>query len=146
MRKNEILKAPVTKVFPLVGSPEEGKSRKIRVAKDQPYTLAVVGFRLTPQEAIKTASALLAKAQEAQEDKNGVIDMTARRKDGSSVMMIQTAVQKPERKTRSKANGVKAASGNGAAADNATDMPKPKKVRAPRTKRPAPTDDTSAAA
>lgn len=91
MRKQEILKAPCMKVFPLVGSPEEGKNKKIR-------TLRLVGFRLSPSEAIATASALLMKAQEAGVEKNTVVDMVARRRDGSSVVMVQTAIQPPEKR------------------------------------------------
>lgn len=147
MRKQEVVKTECAGVFPFIGSPEEGRNKKIR-------TLRVVGFRLTPGQAIDAATALLQQAKSAQAsgEKHAVLDVLARRKEGASVVMVQTAVAPPERKKKvAKTNGANGhspiaavpaptASKKSAAKSTATEAatPKQRQPRARKTQSPAP--------
>lgn len=132
--KTQIVKAPVSMVFPLAGSPDDSKNRRIRVSAKQPYTLALVGFRLTLEQAIGTATALLTQAQQAQESgvKNTVLDVLARRKEGPGVISVQTAIAEPEKKKRAKP------ATNGSAQHATESAPAPKKTRKRTKKASAP--------
>lgn len=98
MKAQDVVKSQIAKVFPLMGSTEDGKNRIVRVAKEQPYSMAIVGIRLTPSEVSPLVIALLNAEQEAKDIKNAVIDVTARR--SGSTVAVQVTTEKPV-----KANG-----------------------------------------